>query len=96
MKLVSLEQKYSEMSHGISGSGDDYCPSFSIDAKLIDALGLKDAKAGTEMKMTANVCISYKTEDDDGNRSMTIEICEAGFEGKQADKNVASILFPND
>lgn len=96
MKLASLKQKYSEMDKPVGVETDEYYPSLYLNEKQMDAIGESNPRVGTEMKMLATVRVSHVSESKNGERSMTIEILEAGFEPKEKKPDAASILFPNE
>lgn len=96
MKLVSLGEKYSEMSCGPCGEKDgEYYPSLYLNEKQIEALGIDNARVGTDMTMTATVRLSSLSESKGGSRSMSFEIMEAAISSKEAKAEASSVLFPN-
>lgn len=96
MKLVSLKQKYSEMSAPKSGSdNDEYFPNLYLEEKQIEAMNIDTARVGTEMQMIATVRVSSVSDSKGGSRSMSFEIIEAAVSPKETKQDAASILFPN-
>lgn len=96
MKLASLKQKYSDtMAEPKAGSSsDEYFPSLYLHEKQLEAMGVDAARVGTEMTMIATVRVESVSESKGGNRSMSFEIIEAGMKPKEAEKDAASVLFP--
>jgi hypothetical protein len=97
MKLASLKQKFSDIGNKPAGAErDEYYPSLYLDEKQIDAMGVDMARVGTKLVMLATVRVSSMSESQNGARSMSLEILEAGLKPKEAEKDAASILFPNE
>ena len=94
-KLSSLKQSYKEWSEPAKPDSDEYYPSLYLDENTLDAMGLETAKVGAEMTMVSTVRVSSVSDSKGGQRSMSFEILEASLSPKEAEKDAASILFPN-
>lgn len=96
MKLTSLGEKYSDLSEGPADGKDvEYFPSLYLNEKQIEALGIDNARVGTDMTLIATVRLSSLSESKGGSRSMSFEITEAAIGPKEAATDAASVLFPN-
>ncbi len=95
MKLVSLKQKYSDLSKPIGAESDEYYPTLHFDETQLEALSVKASRVGTDMVMMARVRVASLSESKAGFRSMSIEILEAAIKPKENEPDAASVLFPN-
>lgn len=95
-ELVSLKQKYGDLSKPIGAESDEYYPCLYLDEKQMEALGMDQSpRVGTEMRMVASVRVSSLSDSKNGGRSVSFEILEAGFEGKDKSAEHAKILYGN-
>lgn len=96
MKLTSLKQSYKEWSEPQAGvDRDEYYPSIYFDENTLEAMGVDNARVGTEMMMIATVRVSNVSEAKNGARSMSFELIEAAMKPKEEETDHASVLFPN-
>ncbi len=89
MKLVSLKQSGSD-TDAPSEKAESY-PMLYLEAKQAAALGLKSPRMGDTMMFEGTVRVSSMSKD-----SLSFEIMEGGVEPLAAEKDDASVLFPNE
>lgn len=94
-KLTSLKQSYEEWSKPAGVDSDEYYPSLYLDENTLNQMDIGNLRVGTEMTMVSTVRVSSTSESSNGQRSMSLEIIEAAMTPKEAEKDAASILFPN-
>lgn len=95
MKLHSLKQSPAEWNEPSVSEKDEYYPSIYLDENTLDAMGIDNARVGTEMMMTAMVRVSSVNESKGGRRSMSFELIEAAVSPKEEKTAPEKVLFPN-
>lgn len=91
-KMVSLKQTWDDLDKPSEATSNDYYPSLYLDEKQVKALGLQNARVGTDMILVAKIHVTSLSESERGGKkthSVSVELREARTEAVETDHEKA-------